>query len=297
MANRKHPKGMGAALFSGGAREGSYSQEISETAFELVKLTLISTSPVIMCYAMIKSLTSNHNVDEDTIHTAVRWLSRGTAIVLLVVYFFWVLFRRGTHKKTFQAADTRAANVLQGTKRHASPKRQVWLGASSAAAFVVAVFCCRYLVGSVDPLDLSSAPLHRHFIGSILLPLIIDFPNYIQSAELARRGHDVSLSVHLTYGAGMSNVLFTLPLMVIVGWASGHDLFLDFSPFDVSILAAAVWATSILLTGSSDYFRGFLYISLCVACAILCSLVGTDAGSDISSSRSPSTFTRTERFC
>lgn len=47
---------MGAALFFGGVRVGAYSQEISETAFELVKLTLISTSPLIICYAMIQSL-------------------------------------------------------------------------------------------------------------------------------------------------------------------------------------------------------------------------------------------------
>jgi len=33
----------------------------------------------------------------------------------------------------------------------------------------------------------------------------------MQSAEIARRERDVSLSVHLTYGAGVSNVLFTLP--------------------------------------------------------------------------------------
>ena len=78
----------------------------------------------------------------------------------------------------------------------------------------------------------------------------------------------MSLSVHLTYGAGVSNVLLTLPLMVIVGWASNHSLLLDFDPFDVVILFGGVWVTSILLTGSSDYFRGFLYICLY---GILCS--------------------------
>jgi len=56
--------------------------------------------------------------------------------------------------------------------------------------------------------------------------------------------------------------------MVIVGWATGNNVYFDFESFDVSILAGGVWATSVLMTSNADYFRGFVYLSLYLIIAL-----------------------------
>jgi len=115
-------------------------------------------------------------------------MSRGTSVVLLVVYLIWVFFRRVTHKELFRARDEQAASIFLEARRasshHASRKVQLVLGLSIAAAFVMAVFCCRYLVASVGPLDDSSA-MYRHFIGSIILPIVFNFCTLLPHSFIA----------------------------------------------------------------------------------------------------------------
>lgn len=294
-------------MFIGGFRPDyeAYAQHVSDTAFELIKLIMISTSPVVIAWAMIYVMTSR--ADHNTTTSAIRGLSRGTALILLAVYLFWVLFRRVTHRSLFAADDLgrqAAATAVQRRggawplrtdkprwkKEHddGKPPNRRWSTADVAlvvtlvvalvAAFVAAIFCCHYLVANIDELveepelegltaetdaTASSSSLHRHFVASILLPLIVNLYSDVRAAELAScGGGDVSLAVHLTYGAGASSILLTLPVLVVVGWAADRPLLLDFAAFDVSILAGGVWATSILTTTQVDYFRGFVFLCL-----------------------------------
>ncbi len=263
-------------MFAGGLKSRT-SQHIDDAAFELVKLSMIATAPVIIAWAMIKVEILRKQAspsspatpaDIQAIMPSITALSRGTAIILVVVYALWVMYRRVTDRRFFEAADSRALDLSLQSRRVASRRlsraRQAVFAAALAACFVATVFCCRYIVGSVGAVVAASASLHRHFIGSIVLPMIVNLYNYIKASEIACRGRDVSLSIHQTYGAGASNMLLTLPLLVLVGWASGHPLLFNFEDFDVAILAGGVWATSVLLTSHVDYFRGFVYLTLFV---------------------------------
>ncbi|EFW98911.1 calcium ion transporter [Grosmannia clavigera kw1407] len=314
--------GTGLSLFLGGFKPDNegYAQHVSKTAFELVKLTLISTSPVIMAWAMIYVMTSQTElavlnsdgvvVSIDAVQAdintevspataaAIRGISHGTAVILLVVYVVWVLFRRVTHRDYFADDDRSrqaAATIVQQqrgvwpllrkeaegntqTTTDGEQSRKSRLSAANitqtvafAAAFAMAVFCSHYLVTSIDPLveesgrtgSAAASSVRRHFVASILLPLIVNLYSDVRAAELAScGGRDISLAVHLTYGAGASSILLTLPVLVVIGWTAGHTLLLDFSAFDVSILAGGVWATSILTTNQVDYFRGFVFLCL-----------------------------------
>ncbi|KAL1894344.1 Vacuolar calcium ion transporter [Sporothrix stenoceras] len=326
--------GTGAALFAGGINlsspQTSYCQDVSESALDLIKLTLIATGPVMMTWAMIYVTTVQAQGEPPAIATeGIVSLSRGTAVILLVLYLSWVVFRRVTHRADF-ADDDRGRRVAAELVREAyaapskkrrqdnieatagqvvdtTKKKRVFDSLPTPAACVVvttavlvalasAVVCSYYLVQSIEPLVRStyegaaaspspstpsspstspSAPeatagtLKGHFVASIVLPLIVNVYNFMRAAEIAScGGRDVSLAVHMTYGAGANTILLTLPLLVLVGWWSGHTLNLDFQSFDVSILAGSVWLTSILVTDQVDYFRGFILLCLYVMLAL-----------------------------
>lgn len=316
----------GAALFAGGIKlshpQTSYCQDISESALELIKLTLIATGPVMMTWAMIYVTTVQAQARGVTdVTEAIVSLSRGTAVILLVLCLSWVVFRRVTHRGDFADDDrgrrvaaelVREAYVAPSKKRSqveanveagqadvdtAPTKKRVFDSLPTPVACVVvpaailvalasAVVCSYYLVQSIEPLvrsmyegaaaaapppdsapdsapEATSGTLKGHFVASIVLPLIVNVYNFMRAAEIAScGGRGVSLAVHMTYGAGANTILLTLPLLVLVGWWSGHTLNLDFQAFDVSILAGSVWATSILVTNQVDYFRGFMLLCL-----------------------------------
>ncbi|CAK7215371.1 Vacuolar calcium ion transporter [Sporothrix eucalyptigena] len=244
--------------------DGGHVTEFSESALELIKLTLIATGPIMMTCAMIF----------------------GTAVILLVLYLSWVVFRRIMHRSDFAdddhgrrvaaelvrenhaAAGVSAAQLEKlekkkekehdggeaGNGNETSPKKKrvfsclptpiaiVVVPLSILVALGSAVILSYYLIQSISPLVSStnevgeSSPLPSalkgHFVASILLPLIINVYNFMRSAEIAScGGRDVSLAVHMTYGAGASTILLTLPLLITVWWASGHTLNLDFASF------------------------------------------------------------------
>ncbi|CAK7203761.1 Vacuolar calcium ion transporter [Sporothrix eucalyptigena] len=280
----------GAALFVGGIQprfleDGGHVTDFSESALELIKLTLIATSPIMMTCAMIFVMSAQANPSEAT-EEAIVGLLQGTAVILLVLYLSWVVFRRIMHRSDFAdddhgrrvaaelvrenhaAAGVSAAQLEKlekkkekehdggeaGNGNETSPKKKrvfsclptpmaiVVVPLSILVALGSAVILSYYLIQSISPLVSStnevgeSSPLPSalkgHFVASILLPLIINVYNFMRSAEIAScGGRDVSLAVHMTYGAGASTILLTLPLLITVWWASGHTLNLDFASF------------------------------------------------------------------
>jgi Ca2+:H+ antiporter len=64
---------------------------------------------------------------------------------------------------------------------------------------------------------------------------------------------------------------FVIPLLVIVGWATGHDLTLFFANFETIVLFVSVLLVNLLIQdGKSNYMEGLMLVTLYFVIALSC---------------------------
>lgn len=96
------------------------------------------------------------------------WLSRGTAIILLVSYLGYLWFQLRSHADLFEAENT-------DDEEEEADMDQWSAGAWLVIITVVTSFCADVLVGSIDE-TAQEWHLPKRFIGLILLPLVGECP-------------------------------------------------------------------------------------------------------------------------
>lgn len=116
---------------------------------------IVATSSLILPAAFEAALPR----DADTV-VEILSLSRGTAVVLLTIYFLYLVFQFKTHSDLF--------TIEEGD----SEERVSTITSSLAVVFItIAVaFCSDYLIGSIDKV-VESSGISKTFIGLILFPV------------------------------------------------------------------------------------------------------------------------------
>lgn len=97
-------------------------------------------------------------------HAEVLALSRGTSIVMLIIYLLYLFFQLKTHYFLFESVSTDQDGAI--------PVVSPLISASTIAIAAIAVsFCSDWLVGSIDEV-VDSFGISKTFIGLILLPVV-----------------------------------------------------------------------------------------------------------------------------
>ncbi|KAI9607447.1 hypothetical protein H4Q26_005969 [Puccinia striiformis f. sp. tritici PST-130] len=113
---------------------------------------------------------------------------------------------------------------------------------------VVTAFCAEYLVDSIDEFA-STAGIPKAFIGLILL---------LSSGKM-------ELAIGVAVGSSIQIAVGVIPIMVIIGWATGKELTLFFENFETICLVFSVLLTTLLIQdGKSNYMEGAMLVSLYV---------------------------------
>jgi Ca2+:H+ antiporter len=98
----------------------------------------------------------------------VLGLSRGAAIVLLILYGLFLIYQFKTHPHVFQTENLDGNDEGETEGPNVGP----WVTASTILVVAVAVsFCSDYLVGSIDDV-VDSFGISKTFIGLILVPMV-----------------------------------------------------------------------------------------------------------------------------
>ena len=64
---------------------------------------------------------------------------------------------------------------------------------------------------------------------------------------------------------------FVIPLLVIIGWITGHDLTLFFANFETIVLFVSVLLVNLLIQdGKSNYLEGLMLVTLYCVVALSC---------------------------
>ena len=129
----------------------------------------VATGSLILPAAFQAALPHNRKTDEQ-----ILALSRGTAIVLLIIYLLYLFFQLKTHTYLYEEA----------TRQEEEDEDAVigpWVAGTTLVIVTVAIaVSSEYLVDSIDEVVKTSG-LSKTFIGLILLPIVGNagpfFPN------------------------------------------------------------------------------------------------------------------------
>jgi Ca2+:H+ antiporter len=175
--------------------------------------------------ALILPATYEAGVSNST-EAGVLALSRGTAIVLLILYILFLVYQLRTHPHVFNTEGLNEDD-LDGTEQAQAGISTTVLSLTLFLVTTAVSFCSDYLVGSIDDVVVSFG-ISKTFIGLVLVPMVgnagIVLLNSSDSlAEVVTciaLGYKtkMDLVVAITLGSSMQIALFLTPFLVILGW-------------------------------------------------------------------------------
>jgi Ca2+:H+ antiporter len=200
--------------------------------------------------ALAASLSSSEVNSKDSI----LLLSRGTAIILLIIYVLYLVFQLKTHASIFDEEQ----DAEDGDKKEPI-LRPIPASIALALVTILVAICAEYLVGSIDAV-VEQTHVSRTFIGLILLPIVGNAAEHVTACIVAYKGK-MDLAIGVAIGSSLQIALFVTPLMVILGWIIGQPMNLYFHGFETVVFFISVVVVNYLIQdGESNYLEGCLCI-------------------------------------
>ncbi len=172
------------------------------------------------------------------------------------------------------AAERRAAREESGEKRFLG-EHKVARGLLAVLILVVAaagvVVMSEHFADSVKEMVETNAGLrdYEFFLGLILIPVLAGVVELYGSVGMARR-KKMDITMAITAGASIQMILLVVPILVLVGWLTGHPLGLVFTPLNVIIFGAATFAFMLLSRdGESTMLEGVQLVALWLLLAVI----------------------------
>lgn len=151
---------LGMCFAAGGFyyQEQEFNMTVAQT---MSSLMAVGTSSLLLPAAFHLAVPSSTNLDSE-----ILFLSRGTAVILLIIYGLYLFFQLKTHASFFAAAEEG-----EGEEAKISP----WTaGAMLVVVTVIVAFCADFLVGSIDEI-VEQTGISKTFVGLILIPIVSSY--------------------------------------------------------------------------------------------------------------------------
>jgi Ca2+:H+ antiporter len=286
-------------FFFGGLRRQQqyFNQTVAQTSASLLALALAGV--IVPTVWDVTTQTSQFPVAE---------ISRGTAVILLVVYFGYLVFQLRTHRQIF---NEESQKVPWKPIKNALPKGAIargvaqtgglWAGAivqdperrsqlvnptfeveeegdpqlhflvaiaTLAASTVVIAFCAEFMVDGIGAV-VAGGTVSEEFVGLILLPIVGNAAEHATAVTVAVKDK-MDLAIGVAVGSSMQVALLLIPLMIVIGWIIGNDsMTLSFDVFQVAVMFVSVLLVTYLISdGKSHWLEGMLLCCLYLIIAV-----------------------------
>ena len=255
-------KVLGCCFLAGGIRASE--REFNATVASTMSSLMAVASAALIIPATLYTTISEHSkngVEEDDPN--IQLLSRGTAIILLLLYVLYIVFQLFTHHEFFTDAETQSEEPVE---EEDGPKEGDTLPPIPAMVALIVVtvfisFCADYLVDSIDAI-VESAHISKTFIGLILIPIVGNAAEHVTAVVVALKGK-MDLAVNVAIGSSLQIALFVTPFLVILGWIMGEPMSLHFEGFETVIFFLSVLVVNYLIQdGKSNYLEGCMCLGM-----------------------------------
>mmetsp|Transcript_75709 Transcript_75709/g.202515 ORF Transcript_75709/g.202515 Transcript_75709/m.202515 type:complete len:441 (+) Transcript_75709:2-1324(+) len=266
---------LGCAFLVGGLKhkEQSFNREAASTNCGLLVLavtalavpTLLSQTradPVqsaSFAAAAVQPLAGNLSSIEPHHDVGDLGLSRFISAVLLLLYVLLIYFQLGTHSHLFEGDDDDDDPPVLG----------LWGGIVLLAVITVAIAVLSEFI--VDAIEGAAENLGVPvlFIGTILLPIVGNAAEHAAAIIFGYRDK-MEIALGIAIGSSVQIGVFVIPLCVVLGWAMGQPMDLNFHQFEVwTCLLTTLVVTATIQDGRANWLKG---VALC--CAYLCVAAG-----------------------
>jgi len=277
---------LGMCFFFGGLNrvKQHFNITVAQTASSLLALSIGSL--------IIPTAFHRFGSDTDNAKTqaGVAPISRGTSVILLLVYASYLLFQLKTHTDMYNEPSKKGEKRKGGKLESGAIQRGIaTMGAGGAASSggqvnqanlvndsedeeetpsltiigalltltistVLVAFCSEFMVTGIDAI---SGSVSEEFIGLILLPIVGNAAEHATAVTVAIKDK-MDLAIGVAVGSSMQIALLVLPLMVIIGWCglgetATSTMTLDFDGFQVTVLFIAVLLVNYLIQVSLQF--------------------------------------------
>ncbi|KAG8527379.1 uncharacterized protein KY384_007531 [Bacidia gigantensis] len=289
---------MGMSFFLGGINRINqyFNVTVAQTASSLLALAIGS----LLIPAAFQSFADG---SQELKNERIAELSRGTAILLLVVYACYLLFQLKTHTTIYNAPSQKVEKRSKKVEGGDASKGIAQIGAGMAnstggkisqekhaqepegeqeepelskltALLTLAIstalvaLCAEYMVKSINAIT-DGGSVSRTFVGLILLPIVGNAAEHATAVTVAIKDK-MDLAIGVAVGSSMQIALLVIPFAVVLGWIMGKsDMNLAFDGFQIVVLFVSILLVNYLIQdGESHWLEGVLLMILYMIIAI-----------------------------
>jgi Ca2+:H+ antiporter len=204
-----------------------------------------------------QSADTTHETGLD-VNTRLLILSRGTAIVMLIIYGLFLFFQLNTHKEFYADSD--------GPEEKPEMTLPVAIGMLAVITVIVGV-CSEYLVNSIDGVT-TAWGISETFAGIVLLPIVGNAAEHLTAVTVAMK-NKLDLSIGVAVGSSQQIAMMVIPLLVILGWIIDQPMSLCFDIFETAVLFMTVIVVhSLIMDGESNWLEGAMLMGVYVILGI-----------------------------
>jgi Ca2+:H+ antiporter len=274
---------LGMSFFFGGLQriEQHFNVVVAQTAASLLALSIGS----LIVPTVFRDWTPD--ADQVGLQNKTEDLSRGTSIILLLVYGSYLFFQLKSHRAMYNAPSPKtekrksSRHVEEGSAIRSLAQGGAIAGAASGGqvnaqnnvqeqddeeeeeeeprltpigaiitlglSTTLIAFCSEFMVSSINDI-----PISKTFIGLILLPIVGNAAEHATSVTVAIKDK-MDLAIGVAVGSSMQIALLVLPLIDVLGWITesadchGNNMSLSFDGFQLAVLFVAVLLVNYLI--------------------------------------------------
>ena len=197
-------------------------------------------------------------------------LSRGVAIVAILLWIGFLFLRFKTHADLFEEEAASYEENYDESAHEVNIRSTIWdiLGPIPRRIFLV--FYLTILVFFVDSFVVALMqfpPKFQATICTFAVPLLIRPMFYVDILVYARMNR-IDTAIETSLRTGLCTALAVAPTLVIIGWMLSQPMTLVFSKVQTAAYGIAVWFVLIFVHGfRTNYLKGILLICIYILVA------------------------------
>ncbi|TGO49273.1 hypothetical protein BCON_0215g00110 [Botryotinia convoluta] len=241
----------------------SIEQQFNKTSNGLASTLAVIASvfSTVLFFFAEKQETSSPQLEADT-----TFLSRGIAIVSLVLFVIWLVFRHYTHIDIFRE-DFRDGYDDEDSR----PNVEISRLANTIPAIIFIVLLAmqsRNIVSSLQAFD----PKSKRAFAFFCIPLLLRISKHVEAFKSSVKD-DMDHTLDLTLGFTVTIGHFVGPFLVVLSWSIGKTLTLLCDLYYTTVVALSSLIIKYIVTnGKSNWLSGTLLIvayTLIIFCGFL----------------------------